>query len=75
MKSLHEPAKPWLETGCKNSKQIWIQFHPPEGSHIILMNKSGRMVVVPKHDPIKIGMLAAILEQAEISKEDFLKHA
>lgn len=33
------------------------------------------MVVVPKHDPIKIGMLAAILEQAEISKEDFLKHA
>jgi predicted RNA binding protein YcfA (HicA-like mRNA interferase family) len=38
------------------------------------MNEFGKMVVVPKHDPIKTGMLAAILDQAEISKEDFLKN-
>jgi predicted RNA binding protein YcfA (HicA-like mRNA interferase family) len=37
------------------------------------MNEFGKMVVVPKHDPIKIGMITAILEQAEISKRRFSK--
>ncbi len=43
------------------------------GSHIILQNNDGNMVPVPRHSPIRESTLKLILEQAEISKEDFLK--
>lgn len=46
-------------------------FVRQKGSHIILMNESGKMVVVPKHDPIKTGMLAAILDQPKSQKKTF----
>ncbi len=42
-------------------------------SHIQLAHSDGRHVTVPRHDPIKEGVMKAILEQAEITKEEFLK--
>lgn len=43
------------------------------GSHMILVNESKRMVVVPRQNSIKIGLLSAILDQARITKDDFIK--
>lgn len=43
------------------------------GSHIILKHADGRTLPVPKYDVIAIGTLKSILQQAGISKEDFLK--
>ena len=43
------------------------------GSHMILVNESKRMVVVPRQNSIKIGLLNAILDQARITKDDFIK--
>jgi hypothetical protein len=34
---------------------------------------NGRLVPVPRHDPIAEGTLRAILDQAGISREDFIK--
>lgn len=43
------------------------------GSHIILRNAKGLVVSVPRNDPLPEGTLRAILIEAEIKKEDFLK--
>ncbi|NOJ27385.1 MAG: hypothetical protein DA330_05175 [Nitrososphaera sp.] len=42
------------------------------GSHIVLMHQDGRYATVPRHDPIKEPTLKSILDQAGISKEEFL---
>lgn len=44
------------------------------GSHISLTHDDGRYVTVPRHDPIKEPTLKSILDQAKISKEDFLRN-
>jgi predicted RNA binding protein YcfA (HicA-like mRNA interferase family) len=44
------------------------------GSHIQLKHKDGRRVTVPRHDPVKVGVLKSIIEQAKTSQEDFLKY-
>ena len=44
------------------------------GSHIQLKHKDGRRVTVPRHNPIKVGVLKSIIEQAKTSQEEFLKH-
>lgn len=43
------------------------------GSHIQLSHPDGKYVTVPRQDPIKEGTLKAILFQAKISREEFLK--
>lgn len=43
------------------------------GSDMIFKNSSGNIVPVPRHDPIKPTTLKSILDQAEISLEQFLK--
>jgi predicted RNA binding protein YcfA (HicA-like mRNA interferase family) len=40
------------------------------GSHLIL-RRAGRTVVVPQHKPLKPGTLKGVLEQADVSLEDF----
>ena len=34
----------------------------------------GRRLTIPRHDPIKIGVLKAIIEQAKTTQEEFLKY-
>ena len=40
------------------------------GSHVI-MRRAGKGCVVPLHAELKIGTLAGLLRQAEVSTEDF----
>ena len=42
-------------------------------SHIILRNSKGVVVSVARHDPLPEGTLTAILAEAEIEKEEFVK--
>jgi predicted RNA binding protein YcfA (HicA-like mRNA interferase family) len=44
------------------------------GRHIQLKHKDGRRVTVPRHDPLKIGVLKSIIEQAKTSQEEFVKY-
>lgn len=43
-----------------------------EGSHMKFVHTSGRVVIIPRHDILDVGTLKAILEQAGISREQFL---
>ena len=48
-----------------------------KGSHVILIKETGKGktgCVVPLHKELKIGTLKGILEQAEISEEEFAKY-
>ena len=42
------------------------------GSHILLTS-DGNLVVVPRREEIKPGTLLSIIDQAKLSKSDFLK--
>lgn len=44
-----------------------------KGSHMILQNDKKELVVVPKQKPLKRGLLEVILDQAGISKQEFLQ--
>jgi predicted RNA binding protein YcfA (HicA-like mRNA interferase family) len=45
------------------------------GSHIHLLHpETRRLVTVPNHPEIATGTLLSILKQANIEKEEFLKH-
>jgi len=45
------------------------------GSHMILLDESGHMVVIPLHGKeLKEGTLHAILKQAGLTKEDIIKY-
>jgi predicted RNA binding protein YcfA (HicA-like mRNA interferase family) len=44
------------------------------GSHIYLRDQVGKhKVSVPRQDPIKIGTLLSIIEQAGLTREEFIK--
>ncbi len=45
-----------------------------KGSHIVYLHQDGRRTVVPTHNrPVRMGTLRAILKQADMSTEEFLK--
>jgi len=44
-----------------------------KGSHIMVEDAKGRFVVVTRKDEIKRGTLLSILEEAGLTKEEFLK--
>jgi predicted RNA binding protein YcfA (HicA-like mRNA interferase family) len=46
-----------------------------KGSHVIMINEKKTRIVVPVHPgkDIKPGLLRAILREAEVSRESFLK--
>lgn len=50
-----------------------LGFHKlrQSGSHVVLKRES-KGCVVPMHSEVKIGTLAGLLRQAEVSQEEFL---
>lgn len=44
-----------------------------KGSHIILKNNSGKLLVIPNHKKLKIGTLLQIIKVLDLSKEEFEK--
>ncbi|MCX6658853.1 MAG: type II toxin-antitoxin system HicA family toxin [Candidatus Bathyarchaeota archaeon] len=51
-----------------------VGFRPvrQRGSHILLSD-NGNIVAVPRHDEIKPGTLLSIIDQAKLTREEFLK--
>ena len=43
------------------------------GSHFIVENAEGKFSVVPRKDEIKPGTLLSIIEQAGLTREEFLR--
>ena len=57
------------------TKQFGFTVIRQKGSHISLVDEDKkRLVVIPRHDPIKEHTLKSILDQAGIAKEDFIKY-
>ena len=47
---------------------------PGKGSHVVFRHSDGRRTVIPGHNrPIRTGTLRAILKQADITTDEFLK--
>lgn len=44
-----------------------------KGSHIIVENQEGRFAVVPRKDDLKPGTLLSLIEQAGLTKEEFIE--
>ncbi len=44
-----------------------------EGSHMILLHPSGRRLSLPRHKELGRGLLRALLKDAGLSREDFLR--
>lgn len=44
-----------------------------KGSHIILKNNSGKLLVIPNHEKMKTGTLLQIIKALGITKEEFEK--
>ncbi|MEM3017283.1 MAG: type II toxin-antitoxin system HicA family toxin [Candidatus Bathyarchaeia archaeon] len=51
-----------------------VGFRPvrQRGSHILLSDNRN-IVVIPRHDEIKPGTLLSIIDQAKLTREEFLK--
>ncbi|GAB6136238.1 type II toxin-antitoxin system HicA family toxin [Thermococcus prieurii] len=43
------------------------------GSHVVLVNDSGKMVVVPLHKRLKTGLLKAIMREVGITTDELLE--
>jgi predicted RNA binding protein YcfA (HicA-like mRNA interferase family) len=56
------------------TKHFGFRILGREGSHVTLTNDVV-MITVPLHEELAKGTFSAILKDAGISREDFLKHA
>ena len=52
-------------------ERLGFQRVRQSGSHVVMKRESGGCVV-PLHAEVKIGTLAGLLRQAEVSTEDFM---
>jgi predicted RNA binding protein YcfA (HicA-like mRNA interferase family) len=52
-----------------------VGFQPvrQRGSHIVLESADDRSLTVPRHDEIQRGTLLRIIEEAGLTKEEFMK--
>ena len=55
-------------------RSLGFVSRPGKGSHVVYKHPDGRRTVVPVHNqPVREGTLRAILKQADLSTEEFLK--
>lgn len=62
------------EKVIKALKKIGYYVRDQKGSHVHLRHPSRPPLTVPNHDPLARGTLRAILRDADISVEEFLRH-
>lgn len=56
-------------------KYFGFRLDRQKGSHMILLDDTGHMVVIPLHDrKLKEGTLHSILNQAGLTKNDIIKY-
>ena len=53
-------------------RRLGLEQIRQSGSHVI-MRRESKSCVVPLHPEIKVGTLAGVLRQAEVSHEEFTK--
>lgn len=53
-------------------ERLGFQKFRQSGSHVV-MKRDGKGCVVPMHAEVKVGTLAGLLRQAEVSPEDFIR--
>jgi predicted RNA binding protein YcfA (HicA-like mRNA interferase family) len=53
-------------------EQLGFQKVRQSGSHVI-MKRESKGCVVPMHSEVKVGTLAGVLRQAEVSPDDFIQ--
>jgi predicted RNA binding protein YcfA (HicA-like mRNA interferase family) len=56
------------------TKHYGFSLERQSGSHIQLKHPDGRRLTLPRHNPIKVGVMKSIIEQAKTTKEEFLKY-
>ena len=61
----------WREV-IKALSRVGFTVKRQSSSHIIVEHPDGRWTVVPRHEPIKLGTLKAILEDADLTTSEFL---
>jgi predicted RNA binding protein YcfA (HicA-like mRNA interferase family) len=64
------PLLSWREV-VKALRKAGFQVERQKGSHLIL-TKNELIVPVPKHKQLKRGLLMAIIEEAGLTKDEFL---
>ena len=52
-------------------ERLGFQKLRQSGSHVV-MKREGKGCVIPMHSEVKVGTLAGLLRQAEVSSEEFL---
>ena len=58
---------------AKTIGKIGYTWDHTEGSHMILLHSSGRRLSVPRHKELGRGLLRALIKDAGLSRDDFLK--
>jgi predicted RNA binding protein YcfA (HicA-like mRNA interferase family) len=65
------PSTSWRKV-VKALTKAGFETVSQKGSHIFLTDGKHKLTV-PRHDPIKKGTLLAIIQQAGLTKEEFIK--
>ena len=58
---------------AKAMRKIGYVWDHTEGSHMILLHSSGRRLSAPRHKELGRGLLRALILDAGLSREEFLK--
>jgi predicted RNA binding protein YcfA (HicA-like mRNA interferase family) len=66
------PILSWREV-LKVLSKAGFQPVRESGSHIVVESADGKSLTVPRHDEIRRGTLVAIIEEAGLTKEEFLR--
>ncbi len=53
--------------------QIGFEWDRTQGSHMILIGPTGRRLSVPRHRELGRGLLRALIRDAGLTREDFLR--
>ena len=56
------------------TKHYGFSLERQSGSHIQLKHPDGRRLTLPRHNPIKVGVMKSIIEQGKTTQEEFLKY-
>jgi len=58
---------------AKAIRKIGYVWDHTEGSHLILLHPSGRRLSEPRHKELGRGLLRALIKDAGLSRQEFLK--